>query len=175
MHSIFALIISFVLVSIVLIGFLHCEFLSIIFLIVYVGAISILFLFIIMLLNIKNIDLTDKFFNYFPAGIIIGFILIIEIYLYLFWSYNIEISKLNIFLNFNNFIIKIDNLTNIEIIALLLYEDFIYLFLLCSFMLLIAMLGVIALTLRTSLKVKKQKINLQVYRKVNLKIKNKYI
>ena len=84
MHSIFSLIISFILVSIVLIGFLHCEFLSIIFLIVYVGAISILFLFVVMLLNIKNIDLTDKFFNYFPAGIIVGFILIVEIYLYLF-------------------------------------------------------------------------------------------
>lgn len=83
-HSIFALIITFVIVSIIMIGYLQCEFLSIVFLIVYVGAVSILFLFIVMLLNIKNIDLTDKFFNYFPVGIVIGILFFVEIYLYIY-------------------------------------------------------------------------------------------
>jgi NADH-quinone oxidoreductase subunit J len=83
-HSIFALILAFVIVSIIMIGYLKCEFLSIVFLIVYVGAVSILFLFIIMLLNIKNIDLTDKFFNYFPVGVVVGILFFVELYLYIY-------------------------------------------------------------------------------------------
>ena len=83
-HAIFSLILTFITVVFIMIGYLECEFLSIVFLIVYVGAVSILFLFIIMLLNIKNIDLTDKFFNYFPVGIAIAILFLVEIYLYIY-------------------------------------------------------------------------------------------
>lgn len=172
-HSIFSLILAFVLVSIIMLGYLQCEFLSIIFLIVYVGAVSILFLFIVMLLNIKNIDLTDKFFNYFPVGFSIAFIFLLELYIYIYVGLNTE----NVNISFNyvyvDFVNTIDSLTDVEIIAQLLYEEFALIFIIASILLLIAMIGAIILTLRISLKVKKQKINLQVYRKVHLKIKNK--
>lgn len=72
-----------------------------------------------------------------------------------------------------NYINSIDSLTDIEIIAQLLYEEYALVFIISSILLLIAMIGAIILTLRVSIKVKKQKINLQVYRKVHLKIKNK--
>lgn len=172
-HSIFALIIAFVIVSIIMIGYLQCEFLSIVFLIVYVGAVSILFLFIVMLLNIKNIDLTDKFFNYFPVGIVIGILFFVEIYIYIYWSLYTENSNLNMYFLFINYINNIDNLTDIEILAQLLYGEYALVFIIASLLLLVAMIGAIILTLRITIKVKKQKINLQVYRKLNLKIKNK--
>ena len=172
-HSIFALIITFVIVSIIMIGYLQCEFLSIVFLIVYVGAVSILFLFIVMLLNIKNIDLTDKFFNYFPVGIVIGILFFVEIYLYIYWSLHTESSNLNMHFIYINYTNNIDSLTDIEIIAQLLYEEYALVFIIASILLLVAMIGAIILTLRITIKVKKQKINLQVYRKLNLKIKNK--
>jgi len=172
-HSIFALILAFVIVSIIMIGYLKCEFLSIVFLIVYVGAVSILFLFIIMLLNIKNIDLTDKFFNYFPVGVVVGILFFVELYLYIYWSLYTENSNLNMNFIYINFVNNIDSLTDIEIIAQLLYEEYALVFIISSILLLIAMIGAIILTLRVSIKVKKQKINLQVYRKIHLKIKNK--
>lgn len=172
-HSIFALILAFVIISIIMIGYLQCEFLSIVFLIVYVGAVSILFLFIVMLLNIKNIDLTDKFFNYFPVGVVIGILFFVELYLYIYWSLYTENSNLNMHFIYINYINSIDSLTDIEIIAQLLYEEYALVFIISSILLLIAMIGAIILTLRVSIKVKKQKINLQVYRKVHLKIKNK--
>jgi len=172
-HAIFALILTFITVAIIMIGYLECEFLSIIFLIVYVGAVSILFLFIVMLLNIKNIDLTDKFFNYFPVGIAIAILFLIEIYVYIyigFFTYKSDLKMSFIYINFIN---KIDSLNDIQIIAQLLYENYYFIFIISSILLLIAMIGAILLTLRVSIKVKKQKINLQVYRKVHLKIKNK--
>jgi len=172
-HAIFSLILTFITVVFIMIGYLECEFLSIVFLIVYVGAVSILFLFIIMLLNIKNIDLTDKFFNYFPVGIAIAILFLVEIYLYIYLGLFTQKSDLKMSFVYIDFINKIDSLTDIEIIAQLLYEEYFLVFIIASILLLIAMIGAIVLTLRVSIKVKKQKINLQVYRKVHLKIKNK--
>ena len=63
--------------------FLGAEFLAILIFIIYVGAISILFLFVIMLLNLRTIELYTTFFNYFPIGGFIGFLFFLEI-LYLF-------------------------------------------------------------------------------------------
>lgn len=75
-----------------------------------------------------------------------------------------------LYINYTN---NIDSLTDIEIIAQLLYEEYALVFIIASILLLVAMIGAIILTLRITIKVKKQKINLQVYRKLNLKIKNK--
>ncbi len=72
MHAIFALIVSFASIVFIMLYFLRCDFLAIIFLIVYIGAVSILFLFIVMLLNINNIDLEEQYFNYLPVGFFIG-------------------------------------------------------------------------------------------------------
>jgi len=67
----------------------NIEFLPIIFLVVYVGAVSVLFLFVVMMLNIKIIETSENFFNYLPIGIIVGFIFFIELYLLVFKNYNI--------------------------------------------------------------------------------------
>jgi NADH-quinone oxidoreductase subunit J len=62
---------------------LGTEFLAILIFIIYIGAISILFLFVIMLLNLRSIELYNTFFNYFPIGSFIGFLFFLEIF-YLF-------------------------------------------------------------------------------------------
>lgn len=80
-HSIFNLILAFVAV-IILLFTLNIEFLPIIFLIVYVGAISVLFLFVVMMLNIQLIEISEKFFNYLPIGAIIALILLSELYMF---------------------------------------------------------------------------------------------
>jgi len=77
-HSIFALVLGFGNVSSIMI-LLGVEFLGVLFLIVYVGAIAILFLFVIMMLNIKLVELLDNATRYIPIGMIIGVLLLIEI------------------------------------------------------------------------------------------------
>lgn len=168
-HAVFSLIITFILVSLIMIGFLNCEFLPIIFLIVYVGAVSILFLFIVMLLNIKIIDITDKLFNYFPIGAFIGFLFFFEVYIFIYNGMAIETSKLDLHFNFINYIELIDDVSEIETIAIVLYEHLYIEFILASLLLLIAMIGAILLTVRNFLRVKRQIISEQVYRDVYLK------
>ena len=93
-HSIFSLIIAFVGVS-GLMFTLNLEFLPIVFLVVYVGAVSVLFLFVVMMLNIKIIEIHENFFNYLPVGIIIGFIFFNELYIFLNDNFNIQYFIVN--------------------------------------------------------------------------------
>lgn len=169
MHSVFALILSFSTIILIMLAFLQCEFLSIIFLIVYVGAVSILFLFIVMLLNIRNIDLTDQFFNYFPVGIFIGFIFLVELNYYIFDSISFTFTNLDIYFIYLDFINNIDAASDITLISYMLYEEYFIVFILASILLLIAMIGAIMLTLRNVIEVKTQLIYSQVYRVLVLK------
>ena len=169
MHSVFALILSFSTIILIMLAFLQCEFLSIIFLIVYVGAVSILFLFIVMLLNIRNIDLTDQFFNYFPVGIFIGFIFLVELNYYIFESISFTFTNLDLYFIYLDFINNIDATSDITLISYMLYEEYFIVFILASILLLIAMIGAIMLTLRNIIEVKTQLIYSQVYRVLVLK------
>lgn len=169
MHAVFSLIISFSLIIIIMLVFLQCDFLAIIFLIIYVGAVSILFLFIVMLLNIRLIDLTDQFFNYFPAGMIIGFIFLFEFNLYLYFDLYYTFTNLDIYYIYIDFINNIDAVSDIILIAYILYEEYFLLFIFAAILLLVAMVGVILLTLRNVIEVKTQLIYSQVYRLLLLK------
>ena len=84
-HSVLYLILVFVGSSGLLI-LLKAEFLGMIFLIIYIGAISVLFLFIIMMLNIRMIELRENLIRYVPITVLIGSILLIEFF-YLFFSF----------------------------------------------------------------------------------------
>ena len=72
-HSVFYLVLSFISASLLLI-LLGVEFLPVVFMIVYVGAIAILFLFVVMMLNIKLVEILDNSTRYAPVGFIIGFL-----------------------------------------------------------------------------------------------------
>ena len=79
-HSVLFLVLSFV-SSASLLFLLECEYVSLIFIIIYVGAIAVLFLFVVMMLDVKTVYSTKDFLKYFPFGSFIGTIFLIEIFL----------------------------------------------------------------------------------------------
>ena len=168
-HSILFLILVFCNAAGLLI-LLETEFLAMIFLIVYVGAIAVLFLFVIMMLNIKIIELNENVLRYLPIGSIIAIIFLFEIFLI------IDNDLIPIFSNvektyFEEWGYNINNLTNIEVIGILIYTHYFYLFLMSSIILLIAMVGAIVLTLHERTNLKKQEIYKQLLRNFNQSIR----
>jgi len=154
-HSVLFLILSFVNAAglFVLLG---AEFLAMILVVVYVGAVAVLFLFVVMMLDINFIKLREGFLQYLPFGALLGIVLIIELGL-LFLTENFTEAGL-VKYNSNPIIEKIENT---KLIGEILYTDYFYLFQICGLILLVAMIGSIILTLRDRGKVKRQDINLQ--------------
>ncbi len=132
------------------------EFLALIMLIVYVGAVAVLFLFVVMMLDL-NFEELNKKTKFIRTGIVTASILIIEM-LVLFFYYPEE----------QTFIINQDNntkgLTNTEIIGSKIYTEHFYHFQIAGLILLVAMIGAIVLTLRHRDNVRRQDIPLQVSR-----------
>src|SRR5882724_7315485 len=126
-QSIFFLILVF-LISIMFFLLLGAEFLALFILIVYVGAISILFLFIVMLLNLRIVDIYNTLYNFLPVGLFIGLIFIFELsFLINFFFCKAVILK--IFFEYNNFVVDFCTEVNIIVIGNLLYNYCIHLFL----------------------------------------------
>ena len=155
--SVFWLVLAFANASLLLL-LLGVEFLPILFVIVYVGAIAILFLFVVMLLNIKLVEITENATRYAPIGIITGFIFLYQI-LYSFDSINTNnsISEYNTTL-FTEFF----NQTNIELVGQLLYTEYWIYFLVSSLVLLVSMVGAIVLCLYHETWIKRQDLFAQV-------------
>lgn len=189
-HSIFFLVLVFV-GNTGLLLILNVEFIAMLFLVVYVGAILVLFLFVIMMLNVRIVELRERFVRYLPIGGFIGFVFFIEIlfvinenllpdYVTILEMINLKSTfsnEINNSLNwdlellvYNNFF-EILNLTNIQQISLLLYTKYVYLFILSGLILLVAMIGAIALTLNQKFKHKYQDIYKQTNKKLNESIK----
>ena len=155
-HSVLFLILAFF-NSGALFVILGAEFLAMMLVIVYVGAVAVLFLFVVMMLNINFSKIKEGFQKYFPIGSLIGFILFIEIILMVF-SGDLLVNKNN---ELN------DTIPNTHKIGSLLYTEYIYVFQLSGLILLVAMVGAIVLTLRDRPGVKKQDIISQNTRKVS--------
>jgi NADH-quinone oxidoreductase subunit J len=161
-HSVLFLILAFISAA-GLLFLLEIEFISLIFIVVYVGAIAVLFLFVVMMLDIKITDLNRNFLKYFPIGSFLGFAFLIEILLILinileFNSYEIGDNSYNIWIN------NIDFITNIEAIGQILYTYYFSYFLIAGIILLIAMVGAIVLTLTFNRKARAQSIYKQAAR-----------
>lgn len=167
-HSIFFLILVFVCVTVLLI-LLGVEFIAMLFLVVYIGAITVLFLFVVMMLNVKIIEFNEKFITYLPIGVFLGIIFLIEIFFLIsnnlilwnigFWeSYFLNVNEIllnNYCASFNNYF-DIVSLINVEQVAIVLYSKFVYLFFFGGVILLVAMIGAIVLTLNQEFKNKRQ-------------------
>lgn len=165
-HSVFFLVLTFGNTSALLL-LLGVEFIAIIFWIVYVGAIAILFIFVIKLINIKIVELLDNSSRYLPVGFIIGFLLLFEIFIYIDSYTNVDYYFLplnNVTFNFTNII----NSTNIELLGQILYTDYWLNLILASIILLVAMVGAILLTLGHETDVKRQDIFSQINKKYNI-------
>nr|YP_010888146.1 NADH dehydrogenase subunit 6 [Fushitsunagia catenata]WJJ67923.1 NADH dehydrogenase subunit 6 [Fushitsunagia catenata] len=160
-HSVLFLILVFCNFAALLL-LLGAEFLAFMLLIVYVGAIAVLFLFVVMMLNIKSSPFNFNFFSIFPLGLIISAVFLVQI--------NFMGEQLNTFnltqndLVWTSWFLEEDNITNIEAVGFVLYTHYSLLFLLSGMVLLVAMIGVIVLTLHQRTDVKKQKIEFQLTR-----------
>lgn len=157
-HSVFYLIFTFVNAS-ALFFLLGVEFLAVIFLIVYVGAVSILFLFVVMMLNIKLVEWTESLTRFVPITLIIGLVFLSQVTTLLN-----SFSNTNLLANgeYIDWIRSFINFSNVEILGQYLYTDFSFLFLLCSMILLVAMVGAIILALDHHRQIKRQDLYSQI-------------
>jgi NADH-quinone oxidoreductase subunit J len=154
-NSVLFLVLTFICSSIILF-LLQLEFIPLMFIIVYVGAIAVLFLFIVMMLNIKLTTRAFDFFKYFPLGSLTT----------LFFGVSV-LSKINscfiippiVYTNVyqeNFWFLFLDKIINMEVLGRVLYTNFFFFFLLAGIILLVAMIGSIVLTLQHNKKVKNQ-------------------
>ena len=160
-HSVLFLILSFINAAGIFV-LLGAEFLAMILVVVYVGAVAVLFLFVVMMLDINFIKIREGFLTYLPLGAFLGLILLIELIM-IFASTKIDTFNL---IQYNESPIFTDT-ENTKQIGLVLYTNHFYLFQLSGLILLVAMIGSIVLTLRQRSGVKKQSI----YNQVNLNAK----
>ena len=133
------------------------EFLAMILVIVYVGAVAVLFLFVVMMLDINFVELRRGFLQYLPIGFTIGAILAIELLLVFgTWAVAPTIAQP---------LAQAPDVTNTQALGALLYTRYVYAFQAAGMVLLVAMIGAIVLTLRSREGVRRQRIAQQVGRR----------
>ncbi len=160
-HSVFFLILDFISISCLFI-MIGAEFLGMIMLIVYVGAVAVLFLFVVMMLNVAQQKnqwfLSSQSSGHIPVGLIISAIIFFELIIVIGgWKY-----KPNLFENIN--LISSSNISNTHSLGQILYTDYIHVFQISGMILLVAMIGAIVLTFRQREGVKKQSYIKQISR-----------
>jgi NADH-quinone oxidoreductase subunit J len=157
-HSVLFLILTFF-TSAGLFVLLGAEFLAMLLVVVYVGAVAVLFLFVVMMLDVDFAELKQGFLNYMPIGALIALALLAE--LVLVGSAATSTSGAPIALA----PVGTAEVTNAEAIGRVLYTDYVLVFQMAGLVLFVAMVGAIVLTLRHRTGVKKQDIAAQVGRR----------
>jgi NADH:ubiquinone oxidoreductase subunit 6 (subunit J) len=175
--SVLFLILCFCNVSCILFLF-NFEFLPISFLVIYVGAIAVLFLFIIMMINLKLAELSENQTQFWPLIIFLCCLFVFEM-LTLFrlefpfiqiYDQSSSIFLLDFLTNFNanfNYINSMFYFSNIKMIAYALFNNYLYCFLFSGFVLLLAMVGAIVLTLQKQFVTKTQNVYIQILKDFN--------
>ncbi len=139
---------------------LGAEFVAMILVVVYVGAVAVLFLFVVMMLDINVIVLREGFLKYLPVGALIGVILLVELaVVFGGWTMTDRVETLRVFPSPDP-----TDVTNTEALGRIMYTDYALVFQAAGLVLLVAMIGAIVLTLRRRPGVRKQKISDQVFR-----------
>ena len=160
-HSVFFLILDFISISCLFI-MIGAEFLGMIMLIVYVGAVAVLFLFVVMMLNVTQQK--NEWFkstsssSHIPVGLLVSVIIFFELVIVIGgWKYKPELSSHSL-KNISS------EVTNTHSIGYVLYTDYIHLFQLSGMILLVAMIGAIVLTFRKRKGIKRQSYFKQISR-----------
>lgn len=153
-HSVLFLILAFFSSAglFVLIG---AEFLAMLLVVVYVGAVAVLFLFVVMMLDIDFIRLREGFMRYLPVGAMVGLVLLAEL--------AVVVGGHFLAPEFSEAAVKaaapaVGGITNTEAIGRLIYTDYVYVFQAAGLVLLVAMVGAIVLTARRREGVRRQRI-----------------
>ncbi|MBD1141981.1 NADH-quinone oxidoreductase subunit J [Pelagibacterales bacterium SAG-MED32] len=164
-HSVLFLILAFLNAAGIFV-ILHAEFLAMILIIVYVGAVAVLFLFVVMMLDFKTSLEKDNILQYMPIGLLIGLVFIAELVIVLI-NTRLDLSDIQILSNpLDNF----SDQSNTEAIGSILYTNYVLYFQLSGVILLVAMVGSIVLTLRDREGVKRQIVSEQVDRKGKIEL-----
>jgi NADH-quinone oxidoreductase subunit J len=159
-HSVLFLILAFF-NSAALFVMLGAEFLAMILVVVYVGAVAVLFMFVVMMLDISFSELREGFLQYLPLGGIIGLILLLELAIVLGgFAFAPDAAE-----HLAAPIPKGGAATNTQALGEIIYTNYVYFFEAAGMILLVAMIGAIVLTHRTRTGVHKQRISDQVNRK----------
>jgi NADH-quinone oxidoreductase subunit J len=155
-HSVLFLILTFF-SSAGLFVLLGAEFLAMLLVVVYVGAVAVLFLFVVMMLDVDFVELKQGFLNYMPLGLLVAGVLFVEFVLvgaaWLPGQHGAAIAP------------AADGATNAQLLGRVLYTDYLVLFQLSGLILLVAMIGAVVLTLRHRPGVRRQDVGKQVGRK----------
>ena len=139
---------------------LGAEFVAMILVVVYVGAVAVLFLFVVMMLDINVIMIREGFLKYMPIGTVIGVILLVELAIVFDgWTMAPDAQGFRVLPTPD-----MDRISNTEALGRVMYTDYAYLFQASGLVLLVAMIGAIVLTMRRRPGVRKQNISEQVNR-----------
>ena len=160
-HAVFFLILDFISIACLFI-MIGAEFLGMMMLIVYVGAVAVLFLFVVMLMNVTEQKLSwfrgSKKSGHIPTGLIVGSVILLELIVIVGgWKYRNTFSETK-FLSFDS------DFTNTHLIGNVMYTEYIHLFQISGIILLLAMVGAIVLTYRKKGGIKKQSYLKQITR-----------
>ncbi len=158
-HSVLWLILTFFNAAglFVLLG---AEFVAMILVVVYVGAVAVLFLFVVMMLDINITVIREGFLKYLPVGALVGVILLAELaVVFAGWTMAPGAEALRTAPTPD-----MSEISNVEALGAIMYTDYVYLFQAAGLVLLVAMIGAIVLTLRRRPGVRKQNISDQVKR-----------
>ncbi|MFL5030528.1 MAG: NADH-quinone oxidoreductase subunit J [Xanthobacteraceae bacterium] len=158
-HSVLFLILAFVNAA-GLFVMMGAEFLAMILIVVYVGAVAVLFLFVVMMLDVDFAELRQGFLNYLPIGALIGVVFLVELLLVVaVWAIGPGVPK-----TITAPIPPPEVYSNTEALGLVLYTRYAYFFQIAGLVLLVAMIGAIVLTLRHKPNVRRQNVADQVAR-----------
>ena len=157
-HSVIFLILTFFTAAglFVLLG---AEFLAMLLVVVYVGAVAVLFLFVVMMLDVDFVGLREGFARYLPLAVIVAGVLLAEMVII-----SLTVATTGVAADAAGPAVPNADASNIETIGRVLYTDYVYFFQAAGIVLLIAMIGAIVLTLRHKPHVKRQNVADQVGR-----------
>jgi NADH-quinone oxidoreductase subunit J len=172
-HSVFALIFVFVNVASILLV-LRVEFISLLFLVVYVGAVAVLFLFVIMMLNVKLNEVSDNSVSYLPLGLVLGLLFLLEVSLILTGDLlpfsgellHRSLVAQNLLSGASSSHLHLESVllvpNNMQLLGSIIYTDLFFPFVLAGLLLFLAMVGAIVLSLMKASSALKQDIFKQV-------------
>jgi NADH-quinone oxidoreductase subunit J len=158
-HSVLWLILSF-LSAAGLFVLLGAEFVAMLLIIVYVGAVAVLFLFVVMMLDVDFAELKAEMAKYLPLALLIGVVLMMQLAIaFGVWEFAPDAEGMRA-----QVIPPADQVENTRALGLILYDEYFLLFQLAGLILLVAMIGAIVLTLRHRTNIKRQDVLAQMYR-----------
>jgi NADH-quinone oxidoreductase subunit J len=158
-HSVLWLILSF-LSAAGLFVLLGAEFVAMLLIIVYVGAVAVLFLFVVMMLDVDFAELKAEMARYMPLALLIGLVILMQLAIaFGVWEFSEQAGEMRA-----QVIPPSDQAHNTAALGQILYDEYFLLFQLAGLILLVAMIGAIVLTLRHRTWIKRQDILAQIYR-----------